>query len=276
MKIKLPFETGQGQSGTSFIETIVAMALLAVISTLTAQYMKQVSLDNAESRARSAVDSESSLWLDSIERDLTFREMPKNNAPFSALCSGLCESFYLDRLARKTVDKSLGKYTVHYHSYCQDLPDVIKGKYEEKSKVFGVNQFDFSKAALSSRYGAGHPNRCMAKTNCPNGTYPQIVRTLYNESRTGPPTGLKIPIYPNDRNDADGAYRSVIPQLGDFRSTADRIIAASICTDSVANSTDRIIMETAFLSQDNTVRIKRREISVPRENLARAQIVPNE
>lgn len=276
MKIFLPFQTGRGQSGTSFMETIVAMGLMSVIMTLTAQYFRQVNLDDYESRARDAIDSETSIWLDSIERDLSLREMPKNNAPFDALCNGLCRDFYVTRLARKKSDNSLGKYRAHYYSYCQELPSLIQNKYDEKAKIFGSYQFDFTSSALNSRYGAGHPNRCMAMINCPHGTYPQIVRTLYNETSFTSPTDFKIPIYPNDRKDADGALRGVIPQLGDFRSTADRIIAASICTDSGPNSTDRIMFETAFLAQDNTVRIRRREISIPRKNLARAQMVPNE
>lgn len=270
MTKKLPFDLGQQQRGTSFIELVIAMGLLSMITVLTASYLKKVSEDDKESRARDAVDSDSMLWIASIERDLTMRKLPANNAPFPALCPGsICRETIVDRFARHKTTNELQLFRVQYYSYCQGMPPQIKAKYEAKAGG-GNYQLDFSASALNAKFGAGHKNVCMASINCPNGTYPQIVRTLINSAN------LKVPIYPNDRADDDGTPRSVLPQLGDYRSTSDRIIAAALCSSNSPNSTDRLMLEAAFLANDDTLRIKRLEISIPRKNLARAQLVPNE
>lgn len=257
-----PFERSVRQVGTSFIELMVGMALLSVVTVLASSYFRQSSLDENESRARSLVDREALLWIHSIERDLSYREFPKNNADFPAICNGLCREFYINPLARQLSDKSLKTYNVQYYTYCQGIPDTIKAKYGEK--------FNFSANALKSKLGSGHPNRCMAMVNCSKGYYPQMVRTITNTA------GLKIPMYPTGAVGYDGVNRTVLPQLAANEKVADQVIAAAACTDQSPNNSDRIMIEMAYLSEDNVVRIRRQELSVPRKNLSRAQVVPNE
>lgn len=274
------FKAGRGELGTSLLETLIGTALIGMLIAIAGSYMRQTKLDEYESRARVAVDTQANLWLGAIERDLQYRELPKDKKDFDPLCTEFCRQFWIPRLPRKKADNSLGKYTSHYYSFCQDLPPRVKRKYSDKAASEGGDQFDFSANALTARYGAGHGHTCMAKANCPAGTYPQIVRTLY-VSRDNPlifltdAQGLKVPIYPNDRTDADKAYRGVIPQIGDFNSTADRVVGAAICSGNSPNNSDRITMEIAFLSEDNVVRIKHQEVSQPRSNLARAQLIPS-
>lgn len=264
IRIKLLKFKLNDQTGTSLVELMISVALIAMISTLATNFYVGVERDEREDRARAAVRNEASVWTEVLERDLKLREIPASGL-IPPLSGGRSIDIWVDRLTPFKSGPGQGIMNSHYYTYCQDITANASAKYQNK---FGKNQLDFSVGGLNNLFGSGHNFSCMRHLNCGSGRYPQVVMTLYNHQNK------QLPSYPTGHFESDGAFRAVLPQMASHKSTADRVVAAALCYEPGPNNSDRFTLEMAMLENDTKLRIDKKQITLPRLNTAKLQVLP--
>ncbi|RZA16251.1 MAG: hypothetical protein EOP10_24915 [Proteobacteria bacterium] len=129
-----------------------------------------------------------------------------------------------------------------------------------------TNNFNFT-AAASNSTDVSAPGACLQMSGCKGDTYPQVQVDLVA------PGGANLPNYPR----LEGT-RALFPNLKAKTSAASTVIGAAICAESKMGATsigsDRVTIEAAFINAQGKLRVEKREISIPRSNVAKIQILP--
>lgn len=243
---------------------MISVGLIAMLSTIATNFFVGAESGDREDRARASVRNESSVWMEVLERDLKLRPIPSSGM-IAPLSGGRSIDIWVGRLTAYKNGPGQGVMNSHYYTYCQDTTTNASVKYRDK---FGKNQLDFSPAGLNNLFGSGHNFSCMRHVNCGTNRYPQIVMTLYGHENK------KLPSYPTGHVEPDGKFRAVLPQMLSHKSTADRIVAAALCYEPGPNNSDRFTLEIATLVADAKLRIDKQQITLPRLNTAKLQVLP--
>lgn len=239
------------QSGASLLELIVAAGLLSVVAFFAAQFFTRVSKSEYEARAKTSAISMTALYMTSIERDLKLRDIEAASTS-KAICGAKCKSFSIVRKVR-VGSSSDGNMKVTFETRCESIPNSMKSRFQNSSG----QPFDFSKTPKA---------QCMPLSGCKPNTYPQIRITL------APPSGASIPSYPNRKGNV-----ARFPELDDKTSAAGSVIGAAICAESKSGATgsDRVTIDTAYLTEDGRYLVEKRDVTLPRSNTAKVQILPS-
>ncbi len=270
--MRTPFK--DKQQGTSMIELMIAAALLAVIGTLATSFFKRLNASDTEARARAGAISEMTLFLSTIERDFKLRPVPGPTDPKTpAVCSGStsCSNFSINRMVRYNASAGAlaGKDTimkVDFSTTCVAAPAHMQPKFK--------NELSMQKNKASAAYTDGAATKsnalngkCFRTANCGDGQYPQLQIKL---NPTGP---VSIPSYPRMTVATKVAK---FPDLSTTNGVATGVIGAVLCGESAGSSySDRLILETAYVNSEGLVRIEKKEVSIPRSNVANIQMLPS-
>lgn len=260
------------QLGTSILELMIASSLLAVIGIAASAFFKRVSTSDMEARAKSNTISEITLFLSTIERDFKLREVPgPTEPPIAPICmSSPCKDFSIKRIVRV---KSTGKdaqMNVSYTTICVAAPGVLKNKFEnalsQEKNSHGTNYTDASPSSVSNALNGA----CFKSSACKSGFYPQVVITPEDLGADVP-----MPSYPR-LTKTGGKRQSKFPNLNDKESLASGVVGAVLCGQSSGTSkSDRLILEAAYMNSEGQMRIEKREVSIPRSNVANIQMLPS-
>ena len=251
------------ENGTSIVELMIAAGLLGFISLGAAQVFKRMGDAEYEAKAKAGAISETGLYLSTMERDFKLRKLaaPSTSLP---LCPsiGKCTTFTIDRSVQ--VGGSDGMMTVRYSTECRNLPSSMAAKFA----ALGSQNFNFKKNIATNDTGGQGVCFRLGANACGTNQYPQLVIQLT------PPGGATLPSYPR----LNGTVAR-FPELSDSTSASATVIGAAVCAESRggagANGSDRITIETAYVADDR-FRVEKRDLSIPRSNVAKIQILDDE
>lgn len=257
--MRSPFESKQ--NGTSMIELMIASALLAIVGLGASAFFKRVGASDYEARAKTATISEMQTYMSAIERDFKLRDM---TTPPPAICGGgSCPNFFVTRMVRYTSGPDINKdvpMKITYETRCAAAAGA-----GATNKLNG--DLNFSKINSVDATGASNAmgGKCIKARACANGQYPQIVITPEGVANAKPPS------YPRWKGNT-----SKFPDMTDKTSLASGVVGAAICGESAAGGkTDRIIIEAAYMNSEGQLRVEKKELSMPRANVANIQMLPN-
>ncbi len=255
-----PF-TSVRNEGTTLAELMVASGLLAVVATAATAFLSKVQSSEYSARGQTLAIAELDSWQAQNKRDLDWREINKDGDR-DAYKTAVFGNIELYPMAMNPSTKRPGQYKIWYNAYCQGMPGDAKAFYTKK---YGT-QFNFSASYLASHY----PNdnlKCMKAINCPDGTFPQIVRSRDNHPE------LNIRKYPGDVFGGD-LWRGILPG-NTGKITVDHVAAAAVCVESDGGSADRVLVEAAIVDAEGHLKFERRELLAPRRNTAKIQQIAN-
>lgn len=273
--MRTPFK--DKQRGTSLIELMIASSLLALIAVAASAFFKRVNSSDVEARAKAGAISEITLFLSTIERDFRFRQVPgPSDPPIPDICasSSICQSMAITRMVqyKSTAGALAGKHTtmaVDYQTKCIAAPSQMKTKFSNELSMKKNNA-----AHGNTNYTTGDSTRsnalngrCFKLANCANGQYAQVQIT------THPVGPVVVPSYPGYN---PSSHVAKFPDLTKTSGAASGVIGAGLCGESTGISkSDRITLEAAFVNSEGQMRIEKREVSIPRNNVANIQILPS-
>jgi Tfp pilus assembly protein PilV len=253
--MRTPFQNKQ--TGTSMIELMIASALLAIVGLGATAFFKRVAASDYEARARTTTIAEIQGFLSAIERDFKLRDM---TTPPDKICGGTsCSDFTVNRMVRYTSGPDINRdvpMEIRYQTKCDN-----SGGTAIREKLKG--DLNFSNIYSSAVTGAMN-GKCLKTAGCGDGRYPQIVITPKNVANANPPS------YPRWKNNS-----AKFPDLTDKTSLASGVIGAAICAEGAGNNSDRIIIEAVFMNSEGKLRVEKKELSMPRANVANIQMLPN-
>ena len=251
------------ESGVSLIELMIAITLLALIQAGASAFFKRVMTSDVEAAAKANTISEITLFLSTIERDLKLRDFVDStsglcpNSPSSS--ASTCKSFTVTRIAR---DSSGGevRLPVTFETTCV-TPSA-------SAVVTFLQKHELKVDSSASETGATN-GRCLNLYKCGAGTYPQLT-IKPDFSAAGPGVRPNYPRY--SEIDKIARFPNLDPKQGIVKGT----IGAALCGYTSASSkTDRLVLEAAYVNSEGQVRVEKREVSVPRRNIANIQMLPN-
>jgi type II secretory pathway pseudopilin PulG len=251
----------QQNGGTSLIELILATGIMGLIVLGATTFFKRTQSAEYERRAKSEAVSEMNLYLRAIERDFKLRDIHASKTA-AAICPDKCNRFNIQYPAvagASSTDISIG-----YETRCAAIPSGMTSKFSDP--VSHV-RFDFTKSVDDGDLGG--QGVCFRLADCKGETYPQIQISLTA------PSGAQLPSYPHM---IDSKAR--FPDLDERASAAAHVIGAAICAESKIGASsagaDRITIEAAYINAEGRFRIEKREVSIPRGNVAKIQILPSQ
>ncbi len=253
------------QAGTSLIELMMGLGMLTIVALGASMFFKRVSTSDLEARAKAGTISEISLFLSTVERDFKLRNVSLGTP--TAPCVSLCKSFSIDRMVRTTLGEE-AVMPVKFETICAtssrpEITDIFKS---------GNNKIKFAPNAETQSTLNG---RCLklGLNGCATGQYPQVLITPAYPSDIDPTT---MPIYPRMSKSATGGSSAKLPDLNLKGGLASNVIGAALCAESSGTSkTDRVILEAAYVTAEGFVRVEKREVSIPRRNIANIQMLPS-
>ncbi|MBC7530828.1 MAG: hypothetical protein H7318_04555 [Oligoflexus sp.] len=273
--MRTPFK--DKQRGTSLVELMIASTLLALIGVAASNFFKRITAADVEARARAGTLSEITLFLSTIERDFKLRPGPASGAPpIAPICAlPLCTSFNISRMVRynSSAGALAGKVTtmaINYRNLCVPVPAVMEDKFSHQLSIAENNTVNsdtnYSGSSDGDRSNALN-GRCFKKSACPAGQYAQLQITT---NPTGP---ILMPSYPR----FDPSSKTVkFPDLTNVKSASIGVIGAVLCGDSAGTlMSDRLVLEAAYVNSSGQMRIEKSEVSIPRNNVANIQMLPN-
>lgn len=271
--MRTPFK--DKQLGTGLIELIIASALLTVIGVGASAFFKRLSAADVEARAKAGTVSEITLFLSTMERDFKLRPVPASGSPpIAPICaSPLCTSFDITRMVR--YESSAGAsyadqdttMDISYRNLCVPVPAVMRGKFSRELSI-AQNNYDtsYNGSSVGDRSNALN-GRCFKKSACPDGEYAQL------QIQTHPYGPIFMPSYPRFNRLSKIAK---FPDLTNVKGASIGVIGAVLCGDSSGTSmSDRLVLEAAYVNSSGQMRIEKREVLIPRNNVANIQILPS-
>ncbi len=232
---------------------------MGIIALGAATFFKRMETADYEARAKTTAISEMSLVLNSMERDFKLRDITAQ-ATKDPICPGLCKDFFIDR--RVKVGGGEGNLKIHYRTVCSGIPGSMTGKFTDP---MSLKTFDFTAAGSTTDSAA--PGACLRMSGCKGNTYPQVRVDL------AAPGGASLPNYPRISGNT-----ALFPDLKATTSASSSVIAAAVCAESKMGAgmigSDRVTIESAFINAQGKLRVEKREISIPRSNVAKIQILP--
>lgn len=249
------------EAGTSLVELLIGLGILAIIGSFSANFFTRLTKSDVEVTARSNAISQINGLANTIERDLKFRKLSDDGSALAPLCANgndLCPTLSYNRLAKTTAGDDEKDYKVTIENKCVDIPETIAKHFKGKTKAI-----DFSAAginAITAQINGGEVAKsagaCLAKIACAKGKYPQVRFKRENTA------GLVVPIYPAD-----------LPILAANKGFTQGVVAAAVCVKSSGNA-DQVVVESVVINSEDLPRIDRKELGVPRANIANIQMLP--
>lgn len=250
------------QSGTSLVELMIAAGLLGFIGVGASQFFQRMGASEYEAKAKASAISETNLYLNTMERDFKLRDISAASTSAPICPSGKCKAFAIDRKVK--AGSSDVNMKVSYSNVCANIPASMVARF----KNFDPKNIDFKKAADAKDLAGQGACFRLGATACGNNQYPQFVITL------NAPGGATLPSYPR----LNGRVAR-FPDLNDKTSAASNVIGAVVCAESKMGAgsigSDRITIETAYLAAEGRFRVEKRDLSIPRSNVAKIQMLPS-
>lgn len=227
------------QRGTSLIELIIGLAILAVGVMITARFFTFAKKDEKSLTARQSAVSRADAFAKFIEKDLHFAV--KGTTLNLSCRSGWCPTLSIDRVA----DQALRKFRVTYQTICQRIPSSYT------KLIPSFSRSDLSKGDCFYQ----------AKT-CSRGYLPAITittRSLSNNIESFPPYPPRTPDFSKMGASSGGV--------------AENLIGAAVCGKKGAKA-GIIQFNFLTLSGEQLPKVTVRNLNFTLGTLAKIQMVP--
>lgn len=242
------------ESGVSIVELTIAAGLLSFIALGASQFFKRMGTAEYEARAKASSAQEVSLFAAAMERDFKLRDITAASTTGPLCAGGLCKTFSIDSKVKSGTGEAT--LTITYSNSCRPVP--------------GSHAPKIGKLAFDRPFNPDQPfnqGRCFQSIGCKAGTFPQV------SVRMAGPAGAKLPVYPRLNGN-----QALLPDPNDKTSASSSIIGAAVCAESKmgsgSNGSDRVSLEVAFLNSEGDFRIEKKDVSIPRSNVAKIQMLP--
>lgn len=262
---RLPF--ANSESGTSLVELLIGLAILAIIGTFSANFFSRLSSADVEASARANAVSQINGFADTIDRDLKFRRIP-DSGTLTKLCgANSCTKagFTFSRMAPKAGGGEID-YDVTIVNSCKPIPGTIAKHFKSKPEALDFSKTAIDKISKQIKADGGATSvsvtgACLAAIQCAKGEFPH---TKFEPKNTA--GASKLPIYPPGL--------PVVDASNNFkRGFSSGIVAAATCANSTDNA-DRVTVEAIIVTAEGMPRIEKKEVVLPRGNVAKIQILP--
>jgi hypothetical protein len=158
------------------------------------------------------------------------------------------------------------KMVVDFETKCVTPPQHMAEKFK--------NELSMANNKNSTSYTTGEGTksnalngRCFKTAACGAGQYPQVIIT------THPVGPIVLPSYPRYNLSTNTAK---FPDLDQVKGVALGVVGAVLCGEGTAAAkSDRLTLEASYMNSEGQMRIEKREVSIPRNNVANIQMLPN-
>jgi type II secretory pathway pseudopilin PulG len=255
------------QTGASLVELMIGLGILSIIGAFSAQFFSRLNRSDAEATARTNALSQLTAFANTIDRDLKFRAMPSGGAvDLPKLCDAtFCATpAYSYKRLLKTGTTEV-EYSVDISNSCVQMPANMRQRHSVDFLDLSPSGIDkIIKNIRTSDIGTSGTGTCLKAMKC---RQDQLMQTALVPNFPGGISGKK-PIYP------PALPLPTVVKDKENASASKNIIAAATCASSTGTA-DRIILEAVLLQEDAIPRIERKEIILPRGNVANIQMLPN-
>ncbi len=239
-----------GDSGLTFIETMIGIALLTLIISGVATFMRNTGQSLSAQEARSSFEVTSKQLLKLIDRDIRLQA-----APATIGLGGLQLKVVRLQKASPTAPKST--YEVTFTSQCSAGSSAGPEVQSIVGKVFAPSQI----AGIMAK-----GNQCLARLACAAGQYPTIVITTSVPPSTTVPTYTPS-VFPDFAGNASLRRRAMKLPLG-----------MAVCFDAIDADRTKVTLESVIAispsAEQASFRVLREEGYFTRKNLAGVQVLP--